>query len=95
MVEFSVLFQLEDDTDIHKMSQELNTKVTRLQSTLQRISAPNMRALEKLVLSILWSYNMYLGLTLASRCHTWESVLVQKNGGQYENVVTQSRLDMT
>lgn len=31
------------------MSQELNAKVTRLQSTLQRINAPNMRALEKSV----------------------------------------------
>ena len=43
------LLQLDDDNDIRKMSQELNAKVTRLQSTLQRISAPNMRALEKLV----------------------------------------------
>ena len=40
---------MEDDSDIRKMSQELNAKVTRLQSTLQRINAPNMRALEKLV----------------------------------------------
>ena len=40
---------MDDDSDIRKMSQELNAKVTRLQSTLQRINAPNMRALEKLV----------------------------------------------
>ena len=44
--------QLDDDSDIRKMAQELNAKLTRLQSTLQRINAPNMRALEKLVV---WS----------------------------------------
>ena len=40
---------MEDDSDIRKMAQELNAKVARLQSTLQRINAPNMRALEKSV----------------------------------------------
>ena len=37
------------------MCQELNAKVTRLQSTLQRINAPNMKALEKLVVSV-WKH---------------------------------------
>ena len=31
------------------MSQELNAKVIRLQSNLQRINAPNMRAVDKYV----------------------------------------------
>ena len=39
--------QLEEDEEVHHMAQELNGKVVKLQSTLQRINAPNMKALEK------------------------------------------------
>lgn len=39
--------QVEDAADVKKMAQDLNAQVTRLQSTLQRINAPNMKALEK------------------------------------------------
>ena len=41
--------QVEDAADVKKMAQDLNAQVTRLQSTLQRINAPNMKALEKWV----------------------------------------------
>ena len=41
--------QLDDEAEVRKMAEELNAKVGRMQSTLQRISAPNMRALEKYV----------------------------------------------
>ena len=43
----SCAVQVEDATDVKKMAQDLNAQVTRLQSTLQRINAPNMKALEK------------------------------------------------
>ena len=46
--------QIEDEEEVCHTSQELNAKVTRLQSTLQRISAPNMKALEKLVTLEQW-----------------------------------------
>ena len=39
------------------MAEELNTKVSRMEATLQRISAPNMKALEK-----------YVGLGLIYTC---------------------------
>ena len=39
--------QVDGVAEVKKMAQELNAKVTHLQSTLQRINAPNMRALEK------------------------------------------------
>ncbi len=41
------LYQLEDDDDVQKKSRELNAKVARFQSNLQRINAPNMKADEK------------------------------------------------
>jgi hypothetical protein len=49
---FFVTLQLVDDGDIAKKSRELNAKVARLQSNLQRINAPNMRADEKCVCSV-------------------------------------------
>ena len=45
VVSFAV--QVEDAADVKKTAQDLNAQVTRLQSTLQRINAPNMKALEK------------------------------------------------
>lgn len=42
------LKQLEDPSEICNMMNELSNKVTKLQTTLQRIQAPNMKALEKL-----------------------------------------------
>lgn len=42
------LKELTDSSEIKVMSQELNAKVIRLQSNLQRINAPNMRAVDKL-----------------------------------------------
>ena len=45
----SCAVQVEDAADVKKMAQDLNAQVTRLQSTLQRINAPNMKALEKWV----------------------------------------------
>ena len=55
------------------MAQELSAKMTRLQSTLQRINAPNMRALEKLVLLNV-SMNVHVMCTWgeveqANKCH--------------------------
>ena len=46
---FSLLFycQLEDPAEIRNMVNELTNKVNKLQTTLQRIQAPNMKALEK------------------------------------------------
>nr|QIC49988.1 structural maintenance of chromosomes protein 1 [Actinia equina] len=38
----------EDPAEVRNMANELANKVTKLQSTLQRIQAPNMKALEKL-----------------------------------------------
>ncbi|KAJ7391319.1 Structural maintenance of chromosomes protein 1B [Desmophyllum pertusum] len=42
------LKQLEDPPEIRNMMNELTNKVNKLQTTLQRIQAPNMKALEKL-----------------------------------------------
>lgn len=42
------LKQLEDPAEIRNMMNELTHKVNKLQTTLQRIQAPNMKALEKL-----------------------------------------------
>lgn len=42
------LKQLEDPAEIRNMMNELTNKVNKLQTTLQRIQAPNMKALEKL-----------------------------------------------
>ena len=39
--------QLEDPAEIRNMMNELTNKVNKLQTTLQRIQAPNMKALEK------------------------------------------------
>ena len=39
--------QLEDEGDISKRAREISAKVARLQSNLQRINAPNMKADEK------------------------------------------------
>ena len=39
------------------MAEDLGAKVTKLQSTLQRINAPNMKALEKYVRDIPDVYN--------------------------------------
>ena len=36
-----------DPAQVKAMIQELNSKVMQLQSNLQRINAPNMRAMEK------------------------------------------------
>ena len=47
---FSLLLfycQLEDPAEIRNMMNELTNKVNKLQTTLQRIQAPNMKALEK------------------------------------------------
>ena len=46
---FSLLFycQLEDPAEIRNMMNEFTNKVNKLQMTLQRIQAPNMKALEK------------------------------------------------
>jgi len=44
---FDGAVQVDGAAEVKKMAQELNAKVTHLQSTLQRINAPNMRALEK------------------------------------------------
>ncbi|XP_078369218.1 structural maintenance of chromosomes protein 1A-like [Oculina patagonica] len=42
------LKQLDDPSEIRNMMNELTNKVNKLQTTLQRIQAPNMKALEKL-----------------------------------------------
>lgn len=42
------LKQLDDPAEIRNMMNELTNKVNKLQTTLQRIQAPNMKALEKL-----------------------------------------------
>lgn len=42
------LKQIADPSEIRNMTNELSNKVTKLQTTLQRIQAPNMKALEKL-----------------------------------------------
>jgi structural maintenance of chromosome 1 len=42
------LKELEAVDEVHRMGEELTAKVGKLQSTLQRINAPNMKALEKL-----------------------------------------------
>ena len=39
--------QLDDPAEIRNMMNELTNKVNKLQTTLQRIQAPNMKALEK------------------------------------------------
>lgn len=39
--------QLDDPSEIRNMMNELTNKVNKLQTTLQRIQAPNMKALEK------------------------------------------------
>ena len=39
--------QLEDPSEIRNAMNELANKVNKLQATLQRIQAPNMKALEK------------------------------------------------
>lgn len=39
--------QLEDPSEIRNTMNELANKVNKLQATLQRIQAPNMKALEK------------------------------------------------
>ena len=40
-------FQIDNDTEVQNMAKELNANVSKLQTTLQRINAPNMKALEK------------------------------------------------
>ena len=42
-----IFCQLEDPPEIRNMMNELTNKVNKLQTTLQRIQAPNMKALEK------------------------------------------------
>jgi len=39
--------QLSDPAEIKNAAEELGTKVKKIQSTLQRIAAPNMKAIEK------------------------------------------------
>ena len=39
--------QIDDPAQVKIMAQELNAKLAQLQSNLQRINAPNMRAMEK------------------------------------------------
>ena len=46
-VVYYITIQLLDDTDVSKMTRELNNKVAKLQSNLQRINAPNMKADER------------------------------------------------
>ena len=41
------LLQLNDHNEIKNAAEELSSKVKRIQSTLQRITAPNMKAMEK------------------------------------------------
>ena len=52
------LLQLDDEGDVAKRSRELSAKAARLQSNLQRINAPNMKADEKyaLVLSCIFRF---------------------------------------
>lgn len=42
------LKEIDNDAEVQNMAKELNANVNKLQSTLQRINAPNMKALEKL-----------------------------------------------
>ena len=46
-VVYYITIQLLDDSDVTKMTRELNNKVAKLQSNLQRINAPNMKADER------------------------------------------------
>ena len=41
------LLQLSDHNEIKNAAEELSSKVKHIQSTLQRITAPNMKAMEK------------------------------------------------
>ena len=43
----TTLLQLTEYNEIRSAADELSSKVKRIQSTLQRITAPNMRAMEK------------------------------------------------
>ena len=47
LVDYCVCVQLDEPHDVKKAQEQLNKTVSDMQTTLQRIQAPNMRAMEK------------------------------------------------